>query len=421
MAGEGKRFLDYGFKMDKYLLPIDTNHTPMIERAVSTLNITSARFIFIIREENELNLKLRFLLTNLYPSCIILSVPKLTEGPASTAYVAKDYINHDEPLIISNSDQILEYDFDKFYSTCQKYDGCVLTYIPKYEIQLGAKDKHSFIKLENGLGVQIEEKKAISLDALVGTHYYKTGKHFIESYEYIVKHNIRAPNGEFYISNTYQAMINLGYKVGIHKLDIKECFYPVGEPGDYFDYYNKKCAVEKYTLNQVNNVLPSIVYFINLKSSETKKFSNCLIKVYSGQLDNNESLFTIGENLNVTAITDTLLFVVSNIIEPFRTIDINSYTRGWILGKFEPSLKQTDFEVCFMKHYQGQKWDYHYHKQSDEINVLISGEMMVNNIKIQPNDVFVFRKNVISCPIFVQDCEVICVKTVSVKGDKYII
>ena len=125
MAGIGSRFKNYGFKENKYLLPIDSVLTKMIEKAILTLNIdVKVAFIFILLEETGINNDLRNLLQDICKMnnyvCHILSVDKLTEGPASSVYIAKDIINNDIPLIVSNSDQILDWDFNKFHSDCKK-------------------------------------------------------------------------------------------------------------------------------------------------------------------------------------------------------------------------------------------------------------------------------------------------------------
>ena len=58
----------------------------------------------------------------------------------------------------------------------------------------------------------------------------------------MVKNNIRAPNGEFYISLVYQSMIENNYKISIHKLQDSEYFHPVGEPLDYFNYFRYRSS-----------------------------------------------------------------------------------------------------------------------------------------------------------------------------------
>jgi dTDP-glucose pyrophosphorylase len=49
MAGIGSRFKTYGFKKNKYLLPINTDLNPMIETAIDSLGINvPCKYYFII-------------------------------------------------------------------------------------------------------------------------------------------------------------------------------------------------------------------------------------------------------------------------------------------------------------------------------------------------------------------------------------
>ena len=59
-------------------------------------------------------------LRNIKPDCIIISVPKLTRGAVETALASEEYINNDDPLIITNSDQIFEWDKDKYIEYLNK-------------------------------------------------------------------------------------------------------------------------------------------------------------------------------------------------------------------------------------------------------------------------------------------------------------
>lgn len=95
---------------------------------------------------------------------------------------------------------------------------------------------------------------------------------------------------------------------------------------------------------------------------------------------------------------------------------------GWFVGDFEPSVyKTSDFEVCYKQHYKGEIWDNHYHKVATEVNYLIRGEMKINDVFLQEGDIFLIEPNEVSVPEFLTDCELIVVKTPSIKGDKYII
>jgi quercetin dioxygenase-like cupin family protein len=101
---------------------------------------------------------------------------------------------------------------------------------------------------------------------------------------------------------------------------------------------------------------------------------------------------------------------------------IEYYKGGWYVGDFYPSCFPTkDFEVCYKKHFAGEEWPKHYHKEADEINFLRSGRMIMQGKELVAGDIFILTRNEIADPVFLEDCEVFIVKTPSVKGDKFVI
>ena len=87
---------------------------------------------------------------------------------------------------------------------------------------------------------------------------------------------------------------------------------------------------------------------------------------------------------------------------------------GWFIGNFEPTAYKTDnFEVNYRIHKAGEQWDTHYHTHVTEINLLIKGKMRMQNTLINAGDIFIVNPFEISDPEFIEDCEVICVKTPS--------
>lgn len=100
---------------------------------------------------------------------------------------------------------------------------------------------------------------------------------------------------------------------------------------------------------------------------------------------------------------------------------IENMKDGWFVGNFNPSVYlTTDFEVCYKTHLKGEKWDTHYHKESTEINYLIKGSMIIQNICLKTGDIFVIRPYEVADPVFLEDCTLIIIKTPSVPGDKFI-
>jgi quercetin dioxygenase-like cupin family protein len=99
---------------------------------------------------------------------------------------------------------------------------------------------------------------------------------------------------------------------------------------------------------------------------------------------------------------------------------ITDYMRGWFIGNFEPSLlKTSNFEVGLLTHKKGEYWAPHYHKESVEYNVLISGKMVVHGKELNSGDVFVFGKGEIADPAFLEDCTLVVVKVPSIPYDKF--
>ena len=95
---------------------------------------------------------------------------------------------------------------------------------------------------------------------------------------------------------------------------------------------------------------------------------------------------------------------------------------GWFVGDFKPTAYQTkDFEVSYKLHPKGEVWDKHYHKVATEINYLVRGEMILSGTSLKEGDIFILHPEEIADPEFLTDCEIVCVKTSSVKGDKYIV
>lgn len=96
--------------------------------------------------------------------------------------------------------------------------------------------------------------------------------------------------------------------------------------------------------------------------------------------------------------------------------------RGWFVGNFEPSVfKHAGVEIGYLCHKKGEKWQTHYHNNLVEVNLLVEGKMILNDIELNKNQIFVIDKKVLACPIFLEDCYIMCIKIPSMVGDKIVI
>lgn len=102
-----------------------------------------------------------------------------------------------------------------------------------------------------------------------------------------------------------------------------------------------------------------------------------------------------------------------------RVERIENMTGGWFVGNFSPTCHNTDFEVSYKVHPRGQIWDTHYHTEVTEINLLIRGKMVLQGKELLSGDIFVLDPYEIADPEFLEDCEIVCVKSKSI-NDKVV-
>jgi dTDP-glucose pyrophosphorylase len=205
MAGAGSRFQQAGYTFPKPL--IDVKGKPMIQVVAENLNI-DATFIYVVQKEHREKYNLDTLLNLITPNCKIVEVTSITEGAACTTLLAKEYINTDEPLLMANSDQFVDWDSNEFMYKMveQELDGGIVTFRSTHP-------KWSFAKTdENGYVTEVAEKKPISDIATVGIYYWKRGSDYVKFAEQMIEKNIRV-NNEFYVCPVFNQAIEDGKRI----------------------------------------------------------------------------------------------------------------------------------------------------------------------------------------------------------------
>lgn len=231
MAGAGSRFQQVGYTFPKPL--IDINGKPMIQVVVDNLNI-DANYIFIVQKEHRLKYNLDTLLNLITTKCKIVEVDGITEGAACTTLLAKNYINNNQPLLIANSDQFIEWDSNEFMYKMieQKVDGGIVTFKATHP-------KWSFCKVDEcGYVTDVAEKNPISNIATAGVYYWSKGSDYVKYAERMIDKNIRT-NNEFYVCPTFNEAIEDKKKIKIFNI---ETMWGIGTPEDlnfFLENYKK--------------------------------------------------------------------------------------------------------------------------------------------------------------------------------------
>jgi HAD superfamily hydrolase (TIGR01509 family) len=229
MAGDGKRFMDAGYLVPKPLIPIPKNS--MIYEVYTHLNITS-NCIFIVKKSHKDIYNIDKTLDTIHPNCTIINVEKTTQGSVETILLSEPHINNDNPLIISNCDNIVIWDSVDFMYMMNKLDAdggivCFKDSDPKW----------SFVKLnDDNQIIEVAEKKPISDNATSGIYYWKRGSDFVKYAKQMIAENYRV-NGEFYTAPVYNFAINDGKKIYPYFIE-KSDMWGVGDP-ESLDYFLK--------------------------------------------------------------------------------------------------------------------------------------------------------------------------------------
>jgi len=237
MAGSGRRFQERGYTFPKPLIEIKKRS--MIETVIKNIAPqVKHKFTFICRKEHYDNYAFHYLLNLLSPGCNIVVIDRVTEGAACTILLAKEYIDNEDPLVIANADQYINFDINKFISQTvdTRVDGLIMSFKAKHP-------KWSFAKLDSqGLVIEVAEKKPISDNATVGIYYFKQGKYFVNAAETMIKKDIRV-NKEFYVCPVYNELILEDKIIKLFEIPA-EAMYGLGTPED-LDKFLESPMIEK--------------------------------------------------------------------------------------------------------------------------------------------------------------------------------
>lgn len=210
MAGEGIRFKNAGYLISKPFIPI--KNKPMIQWVLDNLNTNNqelqSRIEYHLCVRSEYVEQLKHI-----DNITIHPILSLTEGAVSTVLTLENILLDSNPLLIVNSDQYLEWNFDEFIETClnPEFDGCISTFYNPDKNDT----KWSFAKLNNdGYVEKVAEKEYISHNATTGIYFWKEGKKFVKYSKEMIQKNDRV-NNEFYVCPVYNYLINDNGKVRI--------------------------------------------------------------------------------------------------------------------------------------------------------------------------------------------------------------
>lgn len=202
----------------------EINGKTMVEMVVDNFKCLEAKkYVFVFHDEDCKRFHLDSSVKLLSSTSQVIRLHNQTAGALCTCLMAVDFINAEVPLIIANSDQIIDVDYKDIIDQFDRFgaDAGVITFPDIHP-------RWSYARINGSEVVEVAEKRPISKSAIAGFYYYRNGKDFIEA----AKKTLMKQNhldGKYYISASINELILMGKKIGyfeIRKEQYKSFYSP---------------------------------------------------------------------------------------------------------------------------------------------------------------------------------------------------
>jgi NDP-sugar pyrophosphorylase family protein len=178
----------------------------------------------------------------------IVEVDELTEGPASTVWLTKPYLNPDLPVVVANSDQYIDADLSGFYDRVSDpgYANVILC-------MEDSDQKWSYVRQSSeGLVEEVREKEVISNLATVGIYGFGSATVMLEAFQEMFSAK-DSTLGEYYVAPSYNYIIKRGHPVSVVNLGpVGTVMHGLGIPVDFESFLEK--PVSRQAVARIQNI-----------------------------------------------------------------------------------------------------------------------------------------------------------------------
>jgi hypothetical protein len=177
IMGDNRRFLTSFYRMERNL--IDMMDKPFYSWIVNNLQI-DANYIFVIREHLCRIHKIDSVLKCMYPNCTIIQSEQKTQGNACSILLAEKYINNDNPLIIANDNQWLEWNVEELITDFLLREKALLQAISFNPYGNNMFHYIQSCNINNKVIKSVHLNKPISENAFTEIYFWRHGKDYIK-------------------------------------------------------------------------------------------------------------------------------------------------------------------------------------------------------------------------------------------------
>src|SRR4051812_45374010 len=106
---------------------------------------------------------------------------------------------------------------------------------------------------------------------------------------------------------------------------------------------------------------------------------------------------------------------------PLERHRLSDFTKGWFVGRFEPTLLATDAVEVAIKNYKaGDHEASHHHKVATELTAVVSGRVRMSGQEIGPGEIIRIAPGQSTDFTALTDVVTVVIKLPCVGGDKYV-
>lgn len=279
MAGMGKRFSDDGYAVTKALIPVSGR--PMVMQAVSDLPC-ARQHAFVLRRDMLGHDQIAEFIGHAYPDAVVESIPKTTEGQASTAVIGLDALQRsvgvvELPITFGACDNGALYSPEALWSLVGNPDVDVIVWGVRGHAN-AVRHPHMFGWIDaapdgriRGISVKTPLRSPGFDPIVLGTFTFKRVEDFRKSVAHLIDRNGRV-NGEFYIDACINDAIEMGLRCHLFEVDH---FVSWGTPNDLrtFEYWQScfhKWSGHPYQMELDGRIPSDAVARLRLRYSPTQ-------------------------------------------------------------------------------------------------------------------------------------------------------
>ena len=224
------------FNIEEYGYPkplIEIMGMPMIEHVIKNITHGNSfkKIIFIVQQDEcdrfHLDSSLN-LLSPIKPE--IIKLRSDTQGALCSILLSIEHINNDQPLLISNADQIFDRGIANYVErfNISDLDAACLTFSSVHP-------RWSYVKESDaGLVIETAEKRPISKHAIDGIYFYKKGFDFIQNSMTSIKRGASI-DGKYFIAPVFNEYVLSGKRVGHYAV-----------PNEHYHTFYSPQKIEEY-------------------------------------------------------------------------------------------------------------------------------------------------------------------------------